>query len=271
MIRFALALTLGLSLAAPAAAQSVKLEGSMAQGGLVTGRVDPGTKLSLDGKPVKVAADGRFVFGFGRDAAPTSELIIEAPNGTRSRASLDVKTRRYQVERVDGLPPAQVTPPPAELERIKRDQRVVAEARRIDSALMHFAAGFVWPAKGRISGVYGSQRILNGEPRQPHYGVDVVAPVGSPVKAAAAGLVTLAEDLYFTGNTVMIDHGHGVSTTYSHLDKLSVAKGQAVRQNQTIGTLGGTGRATGPHLDWRMNWYDVRIDPQLVVGPMNGN
>jgi murein DD-endopeptidase MepM/ murein hydrolase activator NlpD len=173
------------------------------------------------------------------------------------------------VQRIDGLPPRQVTPPQEVLDRIRVENIEIGKARANDTPQAWFAGGFVWPAIGPISGVYGSQRILNGKPRQPHYGVDVAMPTGTPVRAPAPGRVTLAEnDLYFTGGTVILDHGHGVTSAFLHMSKVHVQVGDVLGQGDLLGEIGATGRVTGAHLDWRVNWFKVRIDPELVVGPM---
>jgi murein DD-endopeptidase MepM/ murein hydrolase activator NlpD len=162
-----------------------------------------------------------------------------------------------------------VTPDESLLTRIAAERELILAAWAYDTTATDFLGGFVWPVVAPISGVYGSQRILNGEPRQPHFGVDMAAPEGTPVAAPAGGIVRLAEpDLNFTGGTVIIDHGHGLSSTLMHLASVLVAVGQRVEQGDIVGTVGATGRATGPHLDWRMNLYDARIDPQLLVSPM---
>lgn len=246
----------------------LELGGKFVQGGVVTGRAEPEAKIALDGRPVPVRPDGRFFLGLGRDQPPTAELVVHHPDGHVDRLSLEIAQRSYDIQRIDGVPEKMVTPDEAVLARIAADRAMVEAARAIDSPEPLFDEGFVWPVIGPITGVYGSQRILNGEPRQPHYGVDIAAPEGTPVGAAASGRVVLAADLYFTGNTIIIDHGWGFSTTYSHLATMSVAVGEQVRQGQQIGTVGATGRATGLHLDWRINLFDVRLDPALFVGPM---
>ncbi len=244
------------------------LGGKFVQGGLVTGHAEPGSTVTLDGAPVPMRPDGRFLIGFGRDQPPAAVLVVTHPDGHVDNVPLQVEQRSYDVQKIDGLPEAMVTPDEATLVRIADDREAVAAARAIDSDVPFFDQGFAWPAIGPVSGVYGSQRILNGEPRQPHFGVDVAAPEGTPVGAAAAGTVTLSKDLYFTGNTVIVDHGYGVSTTYSHLKKILVAVGDKLNQLQQIGEIGATGRATGAHLDWRLNLFEVRLDPALVVAPM---
>ncbi|MFM2130483.1 MAG: hypothetical protein RL477_2029 [Pseudomonadota bacterium] len=271
LILLALMLALAL-LGKPKGANSeelVTLSGRMVQGGLVTGRTAPGARVTLDGEPVRVRADGRFLLGFGRDAKPQAVLVVTQPGGKSETRRLAVGKRDWKIQRIDGLPPAMVTPPPETIARIRAEGARIKEARLRDTDRPMFDTGFIWPVLGKISGVYGSQRILNGEPRQPHYGVDVAAPVGTPVVAAADGIVRLAErDLYFTGGTILIDHGYGLNSVYSHLQSVTVKPGDAVKQGQPVGTLGGTGRVTAPHLDWRVNLFLTRLDPELLVGPM---
>lgn len=242
-------------------------QGDFSQGGLVTGEAEPGILIKLNERIVPVR-NGRFVFGFGRDESPSMTLTVTRDGARGELTLLRIARRTYDIQRIDGLLPAQVTPPPAVLERIRRENEMIAAARQRSSAQQDFLRGWIWPAQGPVSGVYGSQRILNGEPRTPHYGLDVAAPTGSPVVAPAAGEVVLAEaDIYFTGGTIIIDHGMGINSAFSHLQSLNVKVGQQVRQGEQIGTVGATGRATGPHLDWRVNWYDVRLDPQRLLPP----
>lgn len=241
-------------------------QGEFIQGGLVIGIAQPGVALQLGERPVPVAPDGRFVFGFGRDEAAAVPLRI-AYGGSRDLAvTLAIAQRQYDIQRIDGLPSAQVTPPPAVLERIRRENAAIAAVRQRNTPRADFLQGWIWPAKGPVSGVYGSQRILNGEVRQPHFGIDIAAPAGSPVVASTDGEVAMAEaDLYYTGGTIILDHGMGVTAVYSHLQTVAVKAGQRVRQGEAIGTVGSTGRSTGPHLDWRVNWFDVRLDPQRLL------
>lgn len=269
MVRAFLAGMLSLLICLPGAAAKLSLKGDFIQGGLIIGRTDPEARITLDGRSIRVTGDGRFVFGFGRDAGETAILQAVFADGKRRVRPLTVKKRKYRISRIDGLPPKMVTPSPDALLRIKAEGKEIRAARAIFTPVAHFAGGFIWPAKGRISGVYGSQRILNGKPRRPHLGIDIAAPLGTPVVAAAAGEVTLANtDMYFTGGTVIIDHGHGLSTVYSHLSAIDARLGQTVKQGQLIGKLGNTGRSTGPHLDWRINWFQERLDPRLLLGPM---
>lgn len=254
---------------AEAADYPLSLNGRFVQGGLVTGTVPPGTRVTLDGKAVPVRAEGRFLLGFGRDATRSATLEAIFPDGRTLVRKIAVLARDYEIQRIDGLPEKMVTPPPAVLARIARDAKQVKDARLVDTGRPLFDSGFIWPVRGRITGVYGSQRILNGKPRRPHFGVDIAAPVGTPVRATADGIVRVAvRDMYYTGGTVLIDHGYGINSVYSHLQTVTVKDGQSVKQGDTIGTLGGTGRATGPHLDWRVNLFLTRLDPALLVPPM---
>ena len=253
-----------------AAATGVHLDGPRTQGGLLRGRVVPGSAVEYEGDAVRVSADGWFLVGFGRDAPPDAELVVVFPDGRRERQVLRVKPRDYDIQRIDGLPPRKVTPRSKEdLARIRTDVKMVRQARAIDDPRTDFLSGFRWPVKGRISGVYGSQRILNGEPRRPHFGIDIAAPTGTKVVAPADGVVTLVHpDMFFSGGTMIVDHGHGLSSAFLHLSRILVEQGEQVAQGQAIAEVGSTGRSTGPHLDWRMNLFDRRIDPSLLVGPM---
>ena len=254
--------------AAPAIAGSLTLDGDFAEGGLVRAVAAPGTRVTLDGQAVPVAPDGRFLLGFGRDAPATAELVLLLSDGTREERRLAVAQRSYAVQRIDGLPRDTVTPDPATLERIKREAAEVRAARAEPSEEGGFEERLVWPVRGPLSGLYGSQRILDGEPHAPHLGVDIAAPAGTPVVAAASGIVRLAAPLFLTGNTVIIDHGGGLTTTYAHLSRMDVAVGRRVKQGEEIGAVGATGRATGPNLHWGVEWLGTRLDPQLAAGPM---
>nr|WP_282572196.1 M23 family metallopeptidase [Roseomonas acroporae] len=261
----------GTAAAAPEPAQdgapagTVSWRGEPAQGGLLIGHAPPGTRLTLDGRPVRVGADGSFVFGFGRDAVPEAVLVIRPPRGAAETRRLAVAPRQWQEQHLSGLPGRMVTPNAAELERIRAEQAKLNALRRTDSPEAWFAAGFDWPARGRISGVYGSRRILNGQPRAPHLGLDVAVPVGTPIQASATGRVLLAEDLYFTGNTVILDHGHGVGTLHAHLSRMDCAVGQRLERGETLGLSGATGRVTGPHLHFAMNWFGTAVDPRPLL------
>jgi murein DD-endopeptidase MepM/ murein hydrolase activator NlpD len=257
---------------AVAAQEVLTLEGSFRQGGLVTGRTQPGATLELDGKPVRVSPDGVFLFGFGRNAKPNATLKIRLPDGHEEVQTVEVGQREYRVQRIDGLPPKKVTPPPEAIEQIVREREKKAEAFKQDLPEPWFRTGWIWPAEGRISGVYGSQRILNGEPRRPHYGVDVAGPEGTPVVAPADGKVVLAmPEMYFEGNAVFLDHGHGLKSVFMHLSALDVAEGQLVRRGERIGAVGATGRVTGAHLHWAVYWFRLPLDPAFLVSERPGS
>ena len=260
------------ALAAPAKALDIDgaeiLSGKAVEGGLIIARTDPANQIMLDDNAVEIGENGVFVIGFHRDSDAPASLRIIAPDGDVKTSLLAPRKRDYNIQRIDGLKSTMVTPPATVLARIKSDGDAVRAARQRQAPLGDFWRGFDWPALGRISGIYGSQRILNGQPRQPHYGIDIAAPTGTPVYAPASGLVTLVKDLYFSGWTVVIAHGLGVNSSFLHLDRVDVETGMMVERGGLIGTIGATGRATGPHLDWRIDWQGRRIDPGLLVGAM---
>ena len=236
------------------------------QGALVAGRTRPGATVRHAGRVLRVADDGRFVFGIARDASGTIDIEASSTDGGRATASIRVLPRDWPIEQVRGVPPATVNPPPAIAERIRREQERVSAARTRDDARLDWTQRFQWPVQGRISGRFGNQRVYNGSPGAAHSGMDIAAPRGTPVRAPAAGVVTFVDrDLYLTGGTLVLDHGHGVSSNFLHLSRIDVSVGQRVEQGQVIAAVGATGRATGPHLHWGMNWFDVRIDPLLLL------
>ena len=248
---------------------AVELTGEAVQGGLLFGQAEPGSRVSLDGSDIAISPAGQFVFGFGRNETGVRELRVTSPDGEVFNASYEIKKSQYDIERVDGLPPSTVTPDPAATARIREEARMVATARQHRDIQAYYAKGFNWPAKGRVSGVYGSQRILNGEPRNPHYGLDIAAPEGTDVFAPADGLVTLTHPgMLLSGGTIILDHGQGLSSSFLHLSAILVEAGTFVKQGDLIARIGATGRASGPHLDWRMNWLDRRVNPQLLIPPM---
>lgn len=246
------------------------LDGKLTQGALLIGRAAPGATVTLDGKPVPIDATGAFALGFARDAKRDWTLAVTLRGETATRA-LAVAPRQYRIQRISGVDQKYVEPPPEVMKRLEDEYFMVRRARERMSTEPFWRTGFRWPAVGRISGVYGSQRIVNGKPLRPHYGLDIAAAPGTPVRAAAAGTVSLAHgDLYFSGKTVIIDHGLGVSTLYIHMQELRVATGDRVAQGQIIGTIGTTGRSTGPHLHWGLNLGQEYLDPATIVGPMPG-
>ncbi|WP_374384668.1 M23 family metallopeptidase [Dongia sp.] len=249
-------------------ASAVDLQGHLQPGGFAVGHVEPGATVLLGENPIEVGSDGTFVIGFGRDQGTAAQLTIVHADGKVEQQELSVAPRSYEIQRIDKLDQNMVTPDPATEARIKADQAKVKAARANPSNRRDFLATFIWPAEGPISGVYGSQRILNGTPKAPHFGTDIAAPEGSPIVAPAAGMVRLAEtDFYLTGGTVIIDHGLGIYSSYLHMSRIDVVPGEEVRQGQVIGAVGKTGRATGPHLHWGLNWNEVRLDPALLLPP----
>lgn len=249
-------------------ASALELNGSFTQGGLVIGQTEPGATVTLDGAPVEVADNGAFVIGFGRDAKPKAVLDV-VEGGQRETRTLTIAKQDYKIQRIDGLPTRKVTPNPEDVKRIKADNAQIWGVRKSMSADARFLSGFQWPVTGPISGVFGSQRILNGKPKNPHNGVDVAAPTGTPIVAPAAGVVALVhDDMFYTGKTVMLDHGLGLTTVYAHMDSISVIEGQVLAQGDQLGTVGKTGRVTGAHLHWGMTWKSTHLDPMLATGPM---
>jgi len=237
--------------------------GAMTQGSLAVGIAPPGSLVALDGRPLRVTADGRFSFGFAPDQTRASLVTVRYPDSGGDSRSFTPTARQYETQEVNGLPQKTVTPPPEVQARIAHEAEAVYLTRLNDTAGSDFLSGFDWPAPGILSGVFGSRRIDNGVPMAPHYGVDMAAPVGTPIIAPAAGVVSLSADHYLDGGLTLIDHGQGVSTAYLHQSQRLVKAGEAVKRGQRIGLIGATGRATGPHLHWAMNWFQVRLDPSL--------
>ena len=246
-------------------------QGSMIIGQLTLGQFETIYQIQHNGKSLQITPNGQFVFGVGRDekgeVVLTAKYISETGKKVTESFAFNIQQRLWKVEKTDGLPNSKVNPRSAKLiERIRKETKLVKQARATHSQWLDFTKPFIKPAQGRISGVYGSQRILNGIKKRPHYGQDIANKVGTEVIAPIGGVVTLAEnDLFFSGGTIIIDHGYGVSTTYLHLSQINVKVGQLVSQRDKIGEIGATGRATGPHLDWRLNWNTTRLDPALLV------
>jgi murein DD-endopeptidase MepM/ murein hydrolase activator NlpD len=237
--------------------------GAMTQGSLALGSAPPGSQAALDGRPLRITSDGRFAFGFGPDQTKAALVTVRYPDGGGDSRSFTPTARTYEEQWVNGLPQKTVTPPPEVRMRIEREAENIYLARLTDSNGSDFLSGFDWPAPGIESGIFGSRRIDNGVPMAPHYGVDMAAPTGTPIHAPADGTVVISSDYYLDGGFTLIDHGHGVSTSYLHQSRRLVRAGEAVKRGQRIGLIGATGRATGPHLHWAMNWFEVRLDPSL--------
>jgi len=241
------------------------LEGDFVQGGLVKGKINKDLDVKFKEKVLRKTSNGSFVIGFGRDH-PTEANLYFFINQTWFLKKLDIKQRKYKTQVINGLEKKMVTPPKSFWNRIKKENKVIKEIRSLDSNVDFIFQKFDWPTKGVISGVFGSQRILNGKPKRPHYGVDIAAPEGTDILAPTEAIVRMAEkDLYYTGGTVMLDHGHGVTSVYSHLSSINVKVGDKINKDQKIGEVGSTGRSTGPHLDWRINWFSERLDPALFI------
>ena len=242
---------------------------SASQGALVIGHADPGDLVRIDGEAVRVSADGSFVFGIDRNASAAVTVAVQSPGADPATYRIAVTARDWPLERINGVPPKTVNPPPQLAARIQREQALVTAARKRDDARDDYEQAFIWPVKGRISGRFGNARVYNGQAGSVngHSGMDIAVAKGTPVHAPAAGIITFADpDLYLTGGTVLLDHGHGVSSNFLHLSRIDVKVGDKVEQGQVIGAVGATGRATGPHLHWGMSWFTTRVDPLLVLG-----
>ena len=243
----------------------VFLEGNFIQGGLVKGKIDSNVSVRFKERLLRKTSKGFFVIGFGRDHPKIANLSIKINQNWISK-TLNIKKRIYKTQMINGLEKKMVTPPKSFYDRIIKENKAIKNIRNLDSDIDFIFEEFNWPAKGIISGVFGSQRILNGKPKRPHYGIDIAAKKGTSVLAPIESIVRMAEkDLYYTGGTIMLDHGHGVTSVYSHLSLINVNVGDKVKKGQKIGEIGSTGRSTGPHLDWRINWFLQRLDPALLV------
>ena len=243
----------------------VVLTGNFIQGGLVIGKTNSSAPINFKNRELRKSKDGLFVIGFGRDHPQNANLILKVNNKLITK-SFKIQKRFYKTQKINGLQKKMVTPPKSFWDRIKKENKIIREVRSLNSNVNFVFQKFTWPAQGIISGVFGSQRILNGKPKRPHYGIDIAAKKGATVVAPTESIVRMAEkDLYYTGGTIMLDHGHGLTSVYSHLSSINVKVGDKILKNQKIGEVGSTGRSTGPHLDWRVNWFDQRLDPLLLL------
>ena len=244
---------------------AIEFKGKFIQGHYIVGLTEPSAQIIIGKKKIRVSSDGYFVFGIDRDRK-FDLTITKIIDGKKEKIVKKVLKRKYNIQRIDGLEESKVTPPESVYKRIKEENNKIGEARAVNSDLSFFKDQFIMPVEGIISGVYGSQRILNGKPRWPHYGIDIAAKKGTMIRSSGSGTVTMAEDdLYYTGGTIIMDHGHGISTIYSHLETVMVSVGDKINQGDIIGTVGSTGRSTGPHLDFRVNWFQTRLDPMSIL------
>jgi murein DD-endopeptidase MepM/ murein hydrolase activator NlpD len=239
----------------------LSFDGSFEQGALVIGRTLPGAKAGIDGMPVRVSPGGAFAFGIAYDRIKPVHVVADFADGSSETRDIVPLVRQYQVQRIEGLPPKFVTPSPEDLERIKRENAAIVEARKRDTDGVGFAEPFDWPFPGILSSVYGSQRIENGTVMEPHLGIDIAAPEGTPIHAPADAVVSIADDYFLDGGFTLLDHGHGVSTCYLHQSERRVKVGGKVARGDVIGLVGKTGRATGPHTHWGLAWFQVKLDP----------
>jgi murein DD-endopeptidase MepM/ murein hydrolase activator NlpD len=244
----------------------IQLSGEIQQGGLIVGKTAPSNTVMLNDKVLPVSPQGDYVFAFSRDDKKHYTLMVTSPTGTVETQSFTPAKREYKISRVEGISKKIMNPNKKANIRAGEDRAAMVKVRKISSDLTDFSQGFIAPRSSRITGVYGSQRFYNGVPKNPHFGVDYAGPIGAPVKAPASGTVLLwVPDMFYSGGTLVIDHGHGITSNFLHLSASMVKEGDKVEQGQVIAKIGNSGRVTGPHLDWRMNWHSVRFDPQLAM------
>jgi murein DD-endopeptidase MepM/ murein hydrolase activator NlpD len=257
-----------ITLATPAIADghNITITGEIKQGGLVVGKTDVDNTVKLNGKTLAVSATGDYVFGFGRDDSSDYNLVISQANGKEQRRVITPAKRQYQEQSITGIAKSIMQPSAKAIARSNKDSGQIRAARKISSQLSSFSTGFIAPIDGVITGVYGSRRIFNGVKKRPHFGLDYAGKIGDPVKSPAAGKILLyVPDMFYSGGTMIIDHGQGVTSTFLHLSNSYVQVGDQVNQGQIIAAVGNSGRVTGPHLDWRINWFGIKIDPALAL------
>ena len=245
------------------------ISGYPVEGNLIVARTNPSNKIKINNEFLEIDESGIFVFGFHRDEENPIKLVIINNENEQFKTSIKPIKRLYKIQRIDGLKKSMVTPPEDTISRIKSDRKKVNKARKVKLEIGDFIQGFDWPLKGLITGVYGSQRILNDIPKSPHFGIDISVPIGTSVKAPASGIVTLTEDLYYSGYTVILNHGLNINSTFLHLSEIHVNVGDRIGRGDLIGHSGDTGRSTGPHLDWRIDWNGKRLDAEMLAGQMN--
>ena len=245
------------------------ISGYPVEGNLIVARTNPYNKIKINNEFLEIDESGIFVFGFHRDEENPIKLVIINNENEQFKTFIKPIKREYKIQRIDGLKKSMVTPPEDTISRIKSDRKKVNKARKVKLEMGDFIQGFDWPLKGLITGVYGSQRILNDIPKSPHFGIDISVPIGTSVKAPASGIITLTEDLYYSGYTVILNHGLNINSTFLHLSEINVNVGDRIGRGDLIGHSGDTGRSTGPHLDWRIDWNGKRLDAEMLAGPMN--
>ena len=264
--KFFLPLTVSLIFTLNFYVNSEELSGKFIQGGLIFGETNSDNKVYFNDLKIPIDENGNFLIGISRMHPKNGVIKIYKPNDEIKVINISVKQRIYKIQRINNLDKAKVTPPEEFFSRIEKEGLKIKSAKKQKVDKSYYNSGFIMPAKGIITGVYGSQRILNGIPKRPHFGIDIANKLGSPIISPADGIVVMAEkDLYFSGGTIIISHGRGLTSSLLHLKKLLVKKGDTVKKGQLIGLMGATGRATGSHLDWRMEIRGVRIDPELIL------
>ena len=245
---------------------AIKLSGEIKQGGLVIGKTEPNSVVTLNEQILPVSKNGDYVFAFSRDDDKQYQLKVTSPSGNIEQKTLTPAKREYKISRVEGISKKIMNPNKKAIARAAKDRADIGKVRKISSELTYFSQGFIAPRDSRITGVYGSQRYYNGVPKTPHFGVDYAGKIGAPIKAPASGKILLwVPDMFYSGGTLVIDHGHGITSNFLHLSDSLVKEGDIVEQGQVIAKVGNSGRVSGPHLDWRMNWHKVRFDPQLAM------
>ena len=245
--------------------KSLTIEGAFIQGSLLFGKTNPSSKVFFNDKKIFVNDEGDFLLGISRGAKQKNLLILEISNKIE-KYDINIIPRKYKIQRIDGLPNNKVTPNQEELRRIKKESRLISKYKNIFLDNTLYKSGFVWPVQGTVTGKYGNQRILNGEPRRPHFGIDIAAPLGSKIIVPSDAVVSFTfEDTFFNGKMIILNHGLGLNSIYSHLNKIYVKKGDRVKLGDLLAEVGSTGRSTGPHLDWRINVFNIAVDPEILI------
>ena len=245
--------------------ENLELNGSFTQGGLLFGKTNSKNKVFFKNKNIFVNDSGDFVLAIGRDEELENVIVIQGLNKKETH-KIQISKRKYKIQRIDGLPKNKVTPSLEEMKRIKKESKKIKKSKSVFLNKTLYKSGFIWPVKGIITGEYGNQRILNGKPRRPHYGLDIAATSGTKIVSPSdAEVILTMEDSFFNGKMIILNHGLGLNSIYSHLKKIYIKEGEKIKKGDLIAEVGNTGRSTGPHLDWRINVYNVAIDPELLL------